>query len=281
MEEQANNSPTDANHHITDQKKWSPEEKTKTSTQKDESKSISSHVPRYYLLRFDGGARGNPGPAGAGAALWTSDYSDPDPTDSENWILQQESVKFVGDNETNNTAEYAALQLGLEHTFSPIFKDHLRQFHTPAASKNEGKEEDQSTVPLYLWIQGDSRLVLMQVEGKWRTGRPHLQNRRNRIREILNDFETLCSRSNCTLRTVYQHIPRESNSYADKLANRAMDEDETATPKSSPSSSTCPVSGQKRVRFSANNDENPKKETTKQDTSHHAKRQKEGSTESK
>ena len=55
-------------------------------------------------LYTDGAARGNPGPAGAGAFL-----------SDENGNSLKESFKYLGET-TNNQAEYRALKLGLEES---------------------------------------------------------------------------------------------------------------------------------------------------------------------
>lgn len=55
-----------------------------------------------YIIYTDGGARGNPGPAGAGAVI----------QNAEGEVLKEVS-KFLG-KRTNNWAEYEAVILGLE-----------------------------------------------------------------------------------------------------------------------------------------------------------------------
>lgn len=55
-----------------------------------------------YTIYTDGGARGNPGPAGAGAAIFDKDMK-----------LVAEVSEFLG-KQTNNWAEYEAIILGLE-----------------------------------------------------------------------------------------------------------------------------------------------------------------------
>ncbi|XKT75251.1 MAG: ribonuclease HI family protein [Patescibacteria group bacterium UBA2103] len=55
-----------------------------------------------YTVYTDGGARGNPGPAGAGAAIFDTDMK-----------LVGEVSEFLGA-QTNNWAEYEAIVLGLE-----------------------------------------------------------------------------------------------------------------------------------------------------------------------
>jgi len=54
------------------------------------------------ILYTDGGARGNPGPAGAGVVIY----------DGEKKVA--ELKKYLGDRQTNNWAEYEALILALQ-----------------------------------------------------------------------------------------------------------------------------------------------------------------------
>lgn len=55
-----------------------------------------------YIIYTDGGARGNPGPGGAGAVIY-----------DEKMNLIKKTSRFLGST-TNNQAEYEALILGLE-----------------------------------------------------------------------------------------------------------------------------------------------------------------------
>lgn len=54
-------------------------------------------------IHTDGGARGNPGPAGIGVAVYDADGA-----------LMHELSEFIGE-ATNNVAEYTAIVRGLEH----------------------------------------------------------------------------------------------------------------------------------------------------------------------
>lgn len=63
-----------------------------------------------YLLYTDGGARGNPGPAGAGFVLY------------ENQKIKYKGSKYLG-KKTNNEAEYEALILGLEKALDLKFDE--------------------------------------------------------------------------------------------------------------------------------------------------------------
>ncbi|KAK1432809.1 hypothetical protein QVD17_09710 [Tagetes erecta] len=83
------------------------------------------------ILEFDGAAKGNPGPAGAGVVLRAVDGS---------MVYRLREGLGVA---TNNVAEYRALILGLRYALESGFK-HVR-------------------------VHGDSKLVCMQVNGLWKT----------------------------------------------------------------------------------------------------------------
>jgi ribonuclease HI len=87
---------------------------------------------------------------------------------------------------TNNRAEYEALIRALEAATA-------RGFDT-------------------LEIKGDSQLVVKQVRGEWDTNDPDLRERRVRVRELLSGVDWSI-----------EHVPREINERADKLANDAFD----------------------------------------------------------
>jgi|TARA_Y100000310_G_scaffold162451_1_gene162423 ribonuclease HI len=64
----------------------------------------------------DGGARGNPGPAGAGAVIF-----------DENDSVLKEVSKFLG-RQTNNFAEYEAVILGLQTLKKVLGKKKLKEY---------------------------------------------------------------------------------------------------------------------------------------------------------
>ncbi|KAE9045926.1 hypothetical protein PR001_g4764 [Phytophthora rubi] len=133
--------------------------------------------PEPWLLRFDGACRRNPGPGGAGAALV-------DPSGKVVWTC---SHYMPSSSETNNTAEYTALLLGVQSAVH----HHAEQ----------------------LTIEGDSHLVVTQVRGTFACRNQRLHQLRNRVRHALRSVPTY------TLR----HIDRKANAHADRLANRAFD----------------------------------------------------------
>jgi ribonuclease HI len=88
---------------------------------------------------------------------------------------------------TNNVAEYRALILGLEE----------------ARRRGIGR----------ILIRMDSQLVIRQMQGLYKVKHPGLRPLALRAGALLAEFDE---------RTL-EHIPREENSRADALANRAID----------------------------------------------------------
>jgi ribonuclease HI len=83
-----------------------------------------------YILRFDGGSRGNPGPSGCGAVIYYNN--------DEIWA----DHLFISEKQTNNYAEYMGLIIGLEQAFKMNIKE--------------------------LSIEGDSLLVINQLTNKYK-----------------------------------------------------------------------------------------------------------------
>jgi ribonuclease HI len=128
------------------------------------------------IVHCDGAARGNPGPAGIGA--WIVDPSG---------AVLAEVARGLGI-ATNNQAEYTAAIEG------------LRRAHELGAVE--------------VTLRSDSRLLVEQLEGRFRVKNPTLQRLHRRVREEAAAFE----------RVRYEHVPRERNVEADRLANRGVDE---------------------------------------------------------
>ena len=106
------------------------------------------------VIHFDGGSRGNPGPAGIGAVI-----TDPDGDPPERLASVSE---YIGDT-TNNVAEYRALIAGLEAA---------RAFPARAVE-----------------VRGDSKLVIEQVRGAWKVKQAHLRPFVDDIRRLLEPYE--------------------------------------------------------------------------------------------
>lgn len=106
-----------------------------------------------YTLYTDGGARGNPGPGGAGAVI----------TNEDNKVVYEAS-KYLGVC-TNNEAEYLALILGL----------------TAAAEKKLTK------LTCYL----DSELVVRQLNGQYKVKNDRLKKLFDAVLALKFQFTTL------------------------------------------------------------------------------------------
>ena len=105
---------------------------------------------RHFVIYADGAARGNPGPAGAGAVLYDRDG-----------VVVKELTRALG-RATNNVAEYSALILGLE----------------------EAKRRGATSVD----VRMDSLLVVEQMRGRWRIKHPGLKDLALRAGALLASF---------------------------------------------------------------------------------------------
>lgn len=103
------------------------------------------------VLHADGGARGNPGPAGIGVVL----------VDADGEVIG-EIAEGIGET-TNNVAEYKAVIAGLELAL----------------------EKGVTEVDVYL----DSELVVSQLRGDWKIKNDRLRVLAVRARSLLNRFE--------------------------------------------------------------------------------------------
>lgn len=138
---------------------------------------------KMYLLRFDGGSRGNPGLGGAGTVLYQTAAVSGE--NKEVWHGQY----FVGSHSvTNNVAEYVGLLVGLWCAA----RMGVRCIH----------------------VQGDSDLIVKQINGVWQCKKKNLQPYWKEAREIRDTFQKFS----------IEHIPRAMNGRADELANLAMNE---------------------------------------------------------
>lgn len=127
-----------------------------------------------FRMNFDGCSKGNPGLAGAGAVIYLNNR--------EIWT---ESI-FVGEKATNNYAEYSGLLLGLEKAL-----------------------ELEVNV---LLVQGDSQLVINQMNGDYNCSSPNLIELYNKSKDIAKKFDKI----------FFQYIPRNLNKRADALSNHGI-----------------------------------------------------------
>jgi len=129
----------------------------------------------------DGAARGNPGPAGLGVVI-----------EDEHGMRLRGLCRYIGV-ATNNRAEYLALIEGL----------------TAAAEWKPDRLE----------VLLDSKLVVEQINGRWKIKHADLQVLAGQAQALLKAFPSV----------TLSYVPREKNKGADALANRAIDEYKTAS----------------------------------------------------
>ena len=129
---------------------------------------------KLAIIHVDGGSRGNPGPAGAGAIIQIDN-------ETKATISQ-----FLG-SATNNVAEYTGLILALE----------------------KAAEMGIKQVDIYM----DSELVVKQMKGQYRVKNEKLLPLFVKARTLTTKFSSFN----------INHVRREQNKIADRLANEAMD----------------------------------------------------------
>ncbi len=112
-----------------------------------------------YIIHSDGGARGNPGPAGAGAVI----------CDDHGTVIARVS-DYLG-HQTNNVAEYEAVIRALE------------KLKTLVAEKDCALSD--------ILVKMDSELVVKQVKGEYKVKHPVLQEKRARLAQLEGGFRSI------------------------------------------------------------------------------------------
>ena len=149
------------------------------------------------LINTDGGARGNPGPAGIGIVIKSL------PVTSNQ--LPVTISKFIG-TATNNQAEYRAVVEALTWV-----KDQYRPNHfKPTYEVGAGEPEDLE-IECFL----DSELIVEQLNQRYKLKNEGLRPLFWKVREL-----AIALGGNIT----FKYIPREKNHQADKLVNQAIDD---------------------------------------------------------
>jgi len=133
------------------------------------------------LIHTDGGSRGNPGVSGVGAVI-------------EFEGRKEKLSSFIGNDRTNNEAEYEALIFALKKTKQLLGKNRSKQAR--------------------LLCLSDSELMVKQLNHQYKLKEPRIQKYFIEIWNLMLDFGEV----------KFQHIEREKNSEADALANQAMDQ---------------------------------------------------------
>ena len=128
-----------------------------------------------FSVNIDGGARGNPGPAGWGVVVY-------------NAAGEAVAELFGGlPHATNNVAEYSGLLAALEWCVD----------HGAAA----------------VHVRSDSLLLVQQMRGVYKVKHEGLKPLYGKARLLAHKIG----------KVTYEHVRREANKEADRLANQAMD----------------------------------------------------------
>lgn len=144
--------------------------------------------PHSYLIRFDGASRGNPGVASAGYICYRLD-------ENKSKTIVYKGGDYIGDNHTNNVAEYSGLLFSLNHFI----------------------ENTMNVEPGLLTVEGDSQLIINQLNGTNKVKTEHLISLYDMCREKVNILE----QKGWTIS--FEHITRDKNNIADGLCNEALD----------------------------------------------------------
>lgn len=111
-----------------------------------------------FTIHADGGARGNPGPAGSGAVV----------RDEDGTAVIKVS-EFLG-HATNNVAEYTAVLRALEQLAAML-----------------GARVKDARVAVYM----DSKLVVEQMNGAWKVKHPNMKPLYARVAELTRAFASV------------------------------------------------------------------------------------------
>lgn len=136
-----------------------------------------------HLLQFDGASEPNPGPSGSAYVIFSP--IEPDEHGDQVRQVVKEGFLYIP-YATNNEAEYNALILGL----------------TKALELGITEIE----------VEGDSNLVVNQVQGLWKVKVPKLVPLQSKANKLLWKFK----------KWSVKHIPREENTDADRLSKEAL-----------------------------------------------------------
>ncbi len=137
---------------------------------------------KKIIIYTDGGSRGNPGPSAIGVVI----------SDEKGNRLKEYS-QYLGDDLTNNEAEYQAV----------IFA--LKKIKLLFGKKTAYNSEIE--------INSDSELLVKQLNGRYKILEPNLQPYFLKVWNLKIDFKKI----------TFKSIPREQNKDADRLVNEALD----------------------------------------------------------
>ena len=139
---------------------------------------------KHIVIYTDGGSRGTPGKAAIGVVFC-----------NEKDQIIKKFGEYLGDNLTNNDAEYKAVIFALKK-FKAVFGKAIAEISD-------------------IEVKADSELVVKQLNGDYRLQDPKIQQFFIEIWNLKFDFKSV----------KFKHIPREKNKEADRLVNEALDQE--------------------------------------------------------
>jgi ribonuclease HI len=137
---------------------------------------------KKIIIYTDGGSRGNPGKAAIGVVFC-----------NEKGQVCKKYSDYLGDNLTNNEAEYQAVVFALQK-FKALF----------------GKKLAESSE---VEMRMDSELLVKQLNGEYKVLEPKIQELFLKVWNLKIDFK----------KVRFNFIPREKNKEADALVNECLD----------------------------------------------------------
>ncbi|MGH7174875.1 MAG: reverse transcriptase-like protein [Minisyncoccia bacterium] len=111
-----------------------------------------------FLIHADGGARGNPGPAGSGAVVYDAKHKT---------VLEVSEYLGIA---TNNVAEYTAIVRALE------------QLAELLGARAKGAE---------ILVEMDSQLVVKQMRGEYKIKHPNMRPLAARVQALAPQFKSV------------------------------------------------------------------------------------------
>jgi len=142
---------------------------------------------KKIIIYTDGGSRGNPGPAAVGFLFC-----------NEKGEIIKKYSEYLGENFTNNEAEYTAVISALQK-FKALF----------------GKKLAKSTE---IELRSDSELLIKQILGEYKILEPKIQTLFIKVWNLKIDFKKI----------KFKLISRRKNTEADRLVNEVLDTRATA-----------------------------------------------------
>ncbi len=140
------------------------------------------------IIYTDGGSRGNPGLAAIGVVIT-----------NENGTVLKRYSQYLGEDLTNNEAEYQAVIFALKKVKALFGKE--------KASNSE------------IEINSDSQLIVKQLNGEYKIMDANIQPLFLKAWNLKIDFKNI----------KFKSIPREKNQEADRLVNEALDDKDKLT----------------------------------------------------